>query len=303
MQFELLKAFPEVNCRLTLIPMRFEYLVLFITLLSGCSTAKPALDNPWGKTTTIYPSHAESIGSYSAGCLKGAVSLPPDSAGFLVMHPSRRRYYGHPSLVEFIKDLGKEVTDKKLGVLLLGDLGQPRGGPMPNGHASHQIGLDVDIWYWEPDFIGARTLTLDERENIASVSMVDTGNQKIDITKWQNRNTRILEIVSKNDLVERIFVNPIIKRDLCQSVKDHSWLNKLRPWWGHDDHFHVRLRCPAESAGCAKQDAIPEGDGCGKDLDWWFGEEAKAKAKEHAAPGPGVMPKLPDACAEVVGYP
>jgi penicillin-insensitive murein endopeptidase len=196
--------------------------------------------------------------------------------------------------------LGKEVSDKKLGTLLLGDLGQARGGPMPTGHASHQIGLDVDIWYWEPDFLGQRTLTLDERENISSVNMVDVSAKKIDSSKWQQRNTRILEIVSKNEQVERIFVNPVIKRDLCQSVKDRSWLRKLRPWWGHDDHFHVRLRCPEENASCKKQDAIPEGDGCDKDLDWWFSEEAKTQAKDHVSPGPGVMPKLPDACAEVI---
>ena len=31
--------------------------------------------------------------------------------------------------------------------LLIGDMSQPRGGPMLNGHSSHQIGLDVDIWF------------------------------------------------------------------------------------------------------------------------------------------------------------
>jgi penicillin-insensitive murein endopeptidase len=276
--------------------------VLALLLEGACSTSKPALDNPWGKVSKPYASAPESIGSYSAGCLKGAVSLPPDGEGFRVMHPSRRRYYGQPSLVEFLTGLGKQVSDQKLGVLLLGDLGQPRGGPMPTGHASHQIGLDVDIWYWEPTFFNERTLTLDERENLDSVSMVDKATQKIDPSKWQERNTRILQIVSENELVERIFVNPVIKRDLCQSVKDHSWLRKLRPWWGHDDHFHVRLKCPKESMSCKNQDPAPEGDGCGKDLDWWFGEEARVKSKDHVNPGPGVMPKLPDACAEVITH-
>jgi penicillin-insensitive murein DD-endopeptidase len=277
--------------------------VFFSILGAGCTTPKPALDNPWGRVTSAYESHPESIGSYSAGCLKGAVSMPPDGVGFRVMHPARRRYYGHPQLIDFIKRLGKEVSDQKLGVLLLGDLGQARGGPMPTGHASHQIGLDVDIWYWEPDFFAERTLTLDERENLNSVNMIDTATQKTDYTKWQERNTRILELASENDLVERIFVNPVIKRDLCQTVKDHRWLRKLRPWWGHDDHFHVRLRCPEENPSCTKQDPIAEGDGCDKDLNWWFGPEALAKAKEHLAPGPGVLPKLPEACAEVIAHP
>jgi penicillin-insensitive murein endopeptidase len=281
--------------------MRPCHFLIFLTALalSNCATQKPALDNPWGKITKTYDSHPESIGSYSAGCLKGAVSMPPDGPGFQVMHPARRRYYGHPELIEFLKTLGKEVSNQKLGVLLLGDLGQPRGGPMPTGHASHQIGLDVDIWYWEPEFLNERTLTLDERENLNSVSMIDKTSQKIDSTRWQERNTLILEAASKNDLVERIFVNPAIKRDLCQTVKDHSWLRKLRPWWGHDDHFHVRLKCPEENVRCMEQEAVPEGDGCNKDLDWWFGDEAKIKAKDHVNPGPGVMPKLPEGCVEL----
>ena len=34
-----------------------------------------------------------------------------------------------------------------LPVFYVGDMAQPRGGPLPFGHASHQTGLDVDIWF------------------------------------------------------------------------------------------------------------------------------------------------------------
>ena len=68
-----------------------------------------------------------------------------------------------------------------------------------------------------------------------------------------------------------ILVDPLIKRALCQGVRgDRSWLKKIRPWPGHADHFHVRLLCPPGATQCVDQAPVPAGDGCGKDLDYWF---------------------------------
>ena len=57
--------------------------------------------------------------------------------------------------------------------------------------------------------------------------------------------------------VARIFVHPAIKKALCQMAtqvgKDRAWLGKVRPWWNHHYHFHVRLTCPPGMEGCENQ--------------------------------------------------
>jgi penicillin-insensitive murein DD-endopeptidase len=103
--------------------------------------------------------------------------------------------------------------------------------------------------------------------------------------------------------VARIFVNPAIKRALCREAgPDRAWLAKIRPWWGHNYHFHVRLSCPRGESECRDQALPPPGDGCGKELDWWFTEEAL-----HPAPSPPRKPlrlaDLPQACAALVATP
>src|SRR5215471_15247630 len=195
------------------------------------------------KTPTHGP--AKSIGGYSAGCIEGAVALPMRGAGFKVVHPERKRVYGHPLLIGLIRDVGKQLKKLHLAPLGVGDLAQPRGGPAPSGHASHQTGLDVDLRFGT-------------RETMA----------------------RLLELVASDARVDRVFVNPAIKRDLC-SQSHAEWLHKIRPWWGHDDHFHVRLACPPDSPDCVAQAPLAAGDGCGE-LDWWFRPDAQAdREKSH----------------------
>ena len=104
------------------------------------------------------------IGYYPSGCLQGGVELPTTGPTWQVMRLSRNRNWGHPELVQFLErfaPLAAEATGWK--GILIGDMAQPRGGPLPFGHKSHQIGLDVDIWFMPmPD----RVLSKAERENI-----------------------------------------------------------------------------------------------------------------------------------------
>ena len=48
---------------------------------------------------------------------------------------------------------------------------------------------------------------------------------------------------------------------------------KMRPLYGHHDHFHVRLSCPRGERNCEKQTPpikrISKGDGCDETLNWW----------------------------------
>ena len=252
----------------------------------------------WHDVKRPVPGPAESIGGYSAGCVRGAEALPQHGAGYQIMRPSRRRAFGHPTLISYLKKLGAGVKAVGLGSVLIGDLGQARGGPSPSGHASHQTGLDVDIWYWAPDEALTRALTRREREQLAARSVVDEKAQVLEPT-LSARVAALLALASKDERVARIFVHPVIKHALCQGdYPDRTFLTKLRPWWGHDDHFHVRLACPLESPECEAQAKVEPGDGCAEVASWLTPEALAAREKEHARyrAKVGSVPKLPGAC-------
>jgi penicillin-insensitive murein DD-endopeptidase len=248
----------------------------------------------WSDVIEPVPGMPRAIGSYTAGCVQGAVPLPLEGPGFQTMRPSRRRFYGHPDLIRYIHRLGEAAAQRGLGVLAIGDLGQPRGGPMLSGHRSHQSGLDVDIWFWIPPL--GRVLPAAERDAVAAPSMLAPDRRALDGRQWSTRQADMLRLAIGFDVVARAFVHPVIKKTLCEQFPGAPWLQKLRPWWGHDDHFHVRLRCPMGESECHNQDVPPAGDGCGAELAWWFSEEARQ-------PPPRIdraeVP-LPEACEDIL---
>lgn len=249
--------------------------------------------NPWALVTE--PAQigitAQSIGAYTGGCVSGAVALPAYGVGYQVMRLSRNRVYGHPDLTRFIENLGQTTAAQSLGVLLIGDLGQPRGGPALSGHRSHQTGLDVDIWFLLSKQAENRILSFNERETWSAPSVLsDTDN--LDARQWSNAHERVLEAAARMPEVDRIFVNPSVKRQLCLNATRRDWLRKIRPWWKHDDHFHVRLKCPANNRQCVNQEPLPPGEGCDAGLSWWFSQEAKKPATKPAPYQALVLPSL-----------
>lgn len=240
---------------------------------------------------------AESIGGYAAGCLKGSERIE-DGYGYQMMRPLRHRNFGHPAIIRFIKAYAKKLKDKSGGILLVGDIGEIKGGPMRSGHASHQTGLDVDFWFWFTQEAMERPLTDHERENTSAVYLTDVaGNLKRDL--WSHRHSDMLRIAAGFPDVDRIFVNPSIKRELCTRYMGEEWLHKIRPWWGHDDHFHVRLKCQKGSSACEPQAPLPPGDGCDSSLLWWFGKEARLpETKVDAKKYVHQFDRLPKVCKD-----
>ncbi len=254
----------------------------------------------FGRDETPAPGPAEAIGAYERGCLEGAVELPADGPGWQVMRPSRDRAWGHPALIAFIERLAPKLP-REAGWpgLLIGDIAQPRGGPMLTGHGSHQIGLDADIWLTP---MPGRRLSAAERDNMSAIHIVAAGADRVDPAVWTPQDRRLLEAFAREPQVARIFVNPAIKEALCREAgADRGWLNKIRPWWGHTSHFHVRLSCPAGQAACRDQPAPPPGDGCGKQLAWWLTPEARHPPPSHARPL--LIGDLPRACARLAAAP
>lgn len=252
---------------------------------------------------------ARAVGFYSKGCLAGGVAIPTDGPTWQAMRLSRNRRWGHPDLVALVEQLSRDAAaaDGWPG-LLVGDIAQPRGGPMLSGHASHQVGLDADIWLTPmPD----RTLSAREREDISATSMLKKGTLYVDDAIWTPAHARLLMRAASYPEVERIFIHPGIKKKLCDTwTGDRSAMGKLRPYYGHHYHFHIRIKCPPGVSGCKSQNPPPQGTGCDNSLAWWFTDEpwAPAKpAKKDDKPKPGKreiqLSDLPAACSAVVQAP
>lgn len=247
-----------------------------------------------------------SIGFYAKGCLAGGQPLPVNGPAWQAMRVSRNRNWGHPSLIKFIERFAKDAKEKDgWPGLLVGDMSMPRGGPMPFGHASHQVGLDVDIWYRPmPD----HELSPQEREDIPMESFL-SDPAHVNPQVWTPGYEKLLRRAASYPEVARIFVNPAIKKWLCETVKDdRKFLLKIMAIGGHDDHFHVRLVCPADNPGCQNQPALAD-EGCGKPLDKWIEILSRpvvpaAPPKPGAAPAKGkppiTMAQLPPDCETVL---
>ena len=274
---------------------RIAAAALALAVLTGAKLPS----NGWSVIQDPTPGPAQAIGSTADGCLSGGVALPMDGEGYEIIRISRRRYFGHGDMIDFLRGLGRRARAAGLPVFYIGDMAQPRGGPLPFGHASHQTGLDADIWFTLDTKPG---LPVAAREEPDLPSMLTPGEPPhIDLKHFGKRQVALLRLAAADPRVDRIFVNPVIKLALCRGFGGATdggtdWLRTLRPWWGHDDHFHVRLRCPADSPGCEPQKPIPDGDGCDAALEDWTHHLAPVITKHEP-----VAPKtLPAACQAIM---
>jgi penicillin-insensitive murein DD-endopeptidase len=254
---------------------------------------------------------ARAIGTYAKGCLAGAKAMAINGEAWQVMRLSRNRMWGHPDLINLVEDLGlKAKAAGEWNGLLVGDISQPRGGPMLTGHASHQIGLDADIWLSPmPD----KTYSQAERENISAVLMTKNRSE-INPRVWTENQAKLIQRAAKYDKVARIFVHPPIKAELCRWARgDRAWLAKVRPMFGHNYHFHIRMKCPAGVQGCKDQwtPKPKDGTGCGEELAYWM-SDLPWKPRKPDPTQPKIKPKpvppltlagLPAECRAVVAAP
>ncbi len=316
--------------------MRFK-LIILTALLTPCTLAaafaQSAPDKPAEKTSatvgaTAKPAPAvtpakelfggkaepaslatRSIGFYAKGCLAGAKPIAIDGPAWQAMRLSRNRNWGHPQLIALVQRLATESqkNDGWAG-LLVGDISQPRGGPMLTGHASHQIGLDADIWFTP---MPNRRLTEREREDLSATSML-RDKLSVDPKIWSDRHVRLIKRAASYPEVERVLVHPAIKKALCEGASnatgaDRAWLSKVRPTWGHHYHFHIRIGCPKDSPTCKPQATTPTGDTCGKELADWMALLAAPPKPPPTKPRPPAPPmtmaQLPNECQAVLDAP
>jgi penicillin-insensitive murein endopeptidase len=266
----------------------------------------------FGAAKTPAPLAARSIGFYAKGCLAGAAALPIDGPAWQAMRLSRNRNWGHPALIALVEKLAGDAREHDgWPGLLVGDLSQPRGGPMLTGHASHQVGLDADVWLTPmPD----RRLSEKEREELSATSMLADDHVSVNLNVWTEAHVRLLKRAAGYEAVERVLVHPAIKKAVCdasKAEKNRDWLSKIRPYWGHYYHFHIRMACPKGSPGCRGQPSVDDdNDGCGAELTRWL-KLVKPKpvvvATPPAKPGkpaperrPITLDQLPAECRAVL---
>ena len=147
---------------------------------------------------------------------------------------------------------------KARGELLCGVSGKIPGFSFlsPDGRYT---GLDVDIWFR----LDLPPLERSEREGIEQPILVDEATGELDKSRWTDQHAELIRLAAQDPRVTRIFVDAAVKRDLCEREwEDRSWLQRIRPWPFHDEHLHVRLRCPEGSTGCVDQPPPPAGEGC-----------------------------------------
>src|ERR1700704_2305970 len=276
----------------------------------------PALANPYdpklgakelfGRKVLPAAMPTRAVGFYAKGCIAGAEALPINGNTWQVMRLSRNRNWAHPDLVALLKRLAdKAHKDAGWPGILVGDMSQPRGGPMLTGHASHQVGLDADVWLTP---MPNRRLSRDEREEMSAVMMVRPDRLDIDPHAWTPSHLAVIRAAALEPTVQRIFLNAAIKKALCREAKgDRYWLHKVRPMYGHDYHFHIRIKCPPGASECESQPDPNEGEGCSTgDLAYWF-KDSILHPKPPATPPnpkpPMTMASLPAACRQGLAAP
>lgn len=278
-------------------------LLAVFTLLALPATAQTEARELFGAMPVPSAQNPNPLGGYARGCVAGAVELAETGPSWQAMRLSRGRNFGHPDMIAFIERLGAAAQGAGWAGIYVGDISQPRGGPMLTGHRSHQIGLDADIWMLPPERLN---LTRTERENISSIS-VRTEDQRRINSNWTQQHLEVMRAAASDPAVARIFVAAAVKQHMCEvATGDRSWLRTIRPWWGHNYHFHVRLHCPPGAANCVDQAPPPAGDGCDETLAWWTSEEAlNPPPRDPADPPPPprqelTLADLPQQCTDVL---
>lgn len=291
--------------------VRTLFLILGLCL-SAPAHAEKLANQLFGARTSASAQPPMPVGSYARGCGAGMVELPESGPTWQAMRLSRNRNWGQPEMITFLQDLSREATRHGWAGLYIGDISQPRGGPMTSGHSSHQIGLDADIWMLPPKRLN---LSRADREKISSIP-VRSADQKSITPNWTPAHQAIMRAAASDARVDRIFVAAAVKIEMCRTAthSDKAWLQKIRPIYGHDTHFHVRLKCPEGARACQTQtpsvsDLSKGGDGCDETLQWWVTEylnppDPSKKPKEPKTrpktPREFTMSDLPKQCSDVL---
>jgi penicillin-insensitive murein DD-endopeptidase len=223
--------------------------VLALLAIARDSSAEPPAEPPQARPA--------SIGAPMAGSLAGGAVLPKRGAGFAVMHKTleRRARFGTEELVRLVEGAAAAVRRQDRGArLMVADLSQRRGGPFEH-HGSHQSGRDADLAFFMRDRDGRPVAPAD-------FIAFDRNGYSVDPPLAYRfdtaRNWALVAALLASDRaeVQWIFVAEHLKRLLLEQADASGASPALvararrvlrQPGAkSHWDHFHVRVRCPAD---------------------------------------------------------
>lgn len=302
---------------------------------AAVATKKATTAQAWAAISAPIEGESQVIGSYAGGCFRGGVEIPLSTPYWEVVNPHRRRHYGHPDALEILQRVGAWARPR-IGKMVIGDISQPAGGPLPYGHASHQAGLDIDVRFnlvekngtiAEKDHFPFNDVAVHALKTEGTTAVLDS---RILGDRWKKEYGELVRRFAEEEGVERIFISPPIKKKLCKMFAPKekgdaypSWLLKVRPYYGHSSHFHVRLACPKDSPQCRPQGRVRADAnddtrvGCGgSSLAWWMNPDPKTdgflqqafaaakpvESKPAESPTPVKIAKkfVPAACLELL---
>jgi len=184
----------------------------------GLAMAASGLQVQWHESTAV--------GTQTAGRLEQGVRLPAGGRTFFTWDPVLRRSpnrawrrWGTDRLVRVVLSVAQRYHDAhpRSARIAIGDLSRPRGGDFgPQygyiGHASHQNGLDVDVYYPRAD--GRELAARDASE-------IDRGRSQEIVNRFLAAGAQV------------IFVGP--------NTGLRGPAGRVQPLAHHDNHLHVRL--------------------------------------------------------------
>lgn len=208
----------------------------------------------------------EAVGYYSNNgeLVNGENIMSRNTSLIHKIFTGRDRYYGTNEIIDVIVDIAQEMDARFSDIekLQIGDIANKEGGSAAPNHASHQNGLDVDIVYY------SKSRKLQGTNNGYWTQYFVQGGKLVDFDTF--RNWEMFKYIVENYDVGRIFVDPVIKEEICRYTKAEGEfsanievLRRLRPLEKHHGtHFHLRLKCPVDDTRCIDQTEPPQGSGC-----------------------------------------
>lgn len=231
---------------------------------------------------------AMSIGAPNDGHLVGGVALPERPWLRVVpFYADADVRWGLPALVGLVERAGRRVARRFRGAVLgVGDLSLEHGGDIDR-HASHESGRDVDLAFF---------LVHDDGVPVAAERFVpvapDGSAPRLAHARFDDaRNWALVQALIDDPVarVTHVFVAPHVRRRLLlwaarrgesPSVlaRAAEVMHQPRSALEHDDHFHVRIGCPAGQSRTCQE-----------------GPTRRRRVAPHARTPRAALPTLPDA--------
>lgn len=181
------------------------------------------------------------------------------------LYRDMERIWGAEPMIDMIQKAAMDMARKYPGKdrLQVEDISAKEGGEI-EGHNSHENGLDVDLGYFKAD--GVEHDPIKKGQYYADPMVI---NGKISPNFDVERNWELMKALHRHGNVQKIFVDQVLKNEFCRYAKSKGELaanvevlRSLRHVTNHQDHMHVRLRCPKGATRCKNAPEAPAGSGC-----------------------------------------